>query len=101
MSVSVTFVPDRSGINRLLNDPAGPYGQWLARKGLTWQNAARVKASVDTGLMRSRIEFRIEVEAGQLVGVLAAKTSYAVFVHQGARGRAGNPFLVDAVRENL
>ena len=99
--VSVTFTPNQGGINRLLHDPAGPYGQWLARKGLQWQNAARVKANVDTGLMRSRIEFRVEVQGGQLLGILAARTGYARWVHDGARGRAGNPFLLDAVRENL
>lgn len=98
---SVTFRPNQAALDRMLNDPNGMYGRWLARKGLIWQNAARVKANVDTGLMRSRIEFRLEVEAGVLVGVLAARTSYAVFVHNGTRYYPGNPFLMDAVRENL
>lgn len=101
MSASVTFTVDRAGVNRLLRDPNGAYGQWLARKGLQMQNSARTKANVDTGLMRSRVEFRVDVDGGELVGVLAARTKYAKFVHDGARGRAGNPFLLEAVRENL
>lgn len=97
----LTFRLDPAAMDRMLNDPNGMYGRWLARKGLVWQNAARVKANVDTGLMRSRIEFRVEVEQGQLVGILAARTKYAVFVHNGTRYYEGNPFLMDAVRENL
>lgn len=101
MSVDVTFTVDRAGVDRLLHDPSGPYGQWLARIGLQMQNSARVYANVDTGLMRSRVDFRVEVEAGQLIGVLAARTGYARFVHDGTRYMAGNPFLLDAVRDNL
>lgn len=101
MSVDVTFRVDQGGIDRLLHDPSGPYGQWLARKGLQMQNTARALANVDTGLMRSRIEFRIEVEGGLLVGILAARTNYSRFVHDGTRYMQGNPFLLDAVRENL
>ena len=99
--VSVTFRADQGGIDRLLHDPSGPYGQWLAAKGLRMQNTARVLANVDTGLMRSRVEFRIDVEGGMLVGILAARTNYSRWVHDGTRYMAGNPFLVDAVRENL
>lgn len=98
---SVTFTPNPGGIDRLLHDPSGPYGRWLAQKGLQMQNRARSKANVDTGLMRSRVEFRVEVQAGVLTGILAARTNYARWVHDGARGRRGNPFLLDAVREVL
>lgn len=98
MGVEFTFRPDEPGIRRLTTDPNGPVGQWLARKGNRWVNGAKGRANVDTGLMRSRIEFRLEVQAGELVGILAARTSYAVYVHDGANGRPGNPFLMDAVR---
>lgn len=101
MSAQVTFHVDQAGVDRLLNDPNGPYGQWLARIGLQCQNTARVLANVDTGLMRSRIDFRVEVDGGRVVGILAARTSYAIFVHNGTRYIAPNPFLLDAVRENL
>lgn len=92
MSISYEFHANDAGIDRLLHAPNGPLGVWLARKGNQWVNAAKARANVDTGLMRSRIEFRVEVDAGGLVGILAAKTSYAVYVH------ARNPFLLDAIR---
>lgn len=98
MSVSFNFRVNQSGVDRLLADPNGPTGQWLARKGNRWVNGAKARANVDTGLMRSRIEFRIEVDSLGLVGVLAAKTHYAVYVHDGTRWMRGNPFLWDAIR---
>lgn len=98
MSVSYSFTPDRSGQRRLSQDPNGPLGAWFLRKGNRWVNGAKARANVDTGLMRSRIEFRVEVDALGLVGVLAAKTNYAKFVHDGTRWYAGNPFLMDAIR---
>lgn len=100
-SVEVTFRPDRGGIDRLLQDPYGPYGQWLARRGNTMTTVAKQRANVDTGLMRSRVEFRVETEGGLVIGVLAAKTGYAKFVHDGTRYSRGNPFLTDAVRDTL
>ena len=99
--IQYRFTARPSGVDALLHSPSGAYGQWLARMGNRMVSAAKVKANVDTGLMRSRIEFRIETEGGVLVGILAAKTHYAKYVHDGTRYAAGNPFLLDAVRETL
>lgn len=101
MSVSFTFTANASGVDRLLHSPSGPYGQWLTRTGNQVVNGAKQRANVDTGLMRSRIEFRLETEAGTLVGIVAAKTGYAKFVHDGTRYYQGNPFLTDSLREVL
>ena len=47
--------------------------------------------------MRSRIDYTVEPgPAGQLRIVLAARTSYAAYVHDGTRWYRGNPFLRDA-----
>lgn len=101
MTVEVTFHAIPGGTDRLLHTPSGQYGQWLARKGNTMTTVAKSRANVDTGLMRSRIEFRVEVQGGLIVGVLAAKTGYAKYVHDGTRYANGNPFLTDAVRDTL
>lgn len=101
MSVEVTFRENTGGVDRLLHNPSGPYGQWLVRVGNRMVTAAKQRANVDTGLMRARIEFRVQTEDGGLVGVLAARTNYARFVHDGTRYMAGNPFLTDAVRDTL
>lgn len=101
MTVSVTFEVDRAGVDRLLHSPSGPYGQWLARMGNRAASEAVRRANVDTGLMRSTITFTVVVEGGTLVGVLAARTAYAKYVHDGTRFYAGNPFLTSAVRDTL
>lgn len=101
MAVEVTFRPIPGGSDRLLHDTGGPYAQWLARKGNQMASVAKSRANVDTGLMRSRVEFRVEVQSGLVVGVLAAKTAYAKHVHDGTRYYRGNPFLTDAVRDVL
>lgn len=101
ITATVTYRPNPGGVHHLLGDPNGPYGQWLLRVGNQMVNAAKRRANVDTGNMRSTIAFTVEVEAGRVVGVLAARTNYAIFVHQGTRHYRGNPFLTDAVRETL
>lgn len=95
MGAEFSFRVNPGGVDRLLHDPGGPYGQWLTRVGNRAVNGAKIRANVDTGLMRSRIEFRLVVEGGSLVGYVAAKTYYAVYVH------AYNPFLLDGVQEAL
>lgn len=99
---SVTWRTDQGGVDRLLHSENGQYGQWLTRLGNQMVNEAKTRANVDSGLMRSRIEFRLSVgSGGTLEGELAAKTNYSFYVHEGARGRSGNPFLTDAVAQVL
>lgn len=100
-TADVRFTVNRGGVDRLLHSPDGELGQWLTRIGNRAVNSAKERANVDTGLMRSRIEFTIETDGLSLVGILAAKTNYSWFVHQGARGRSGNPFLMDGLRDAL
>lgn len=97
----VRWVPDRGGQASLMQSPGGAYGAYLTRLGNRMVNSAKGKAPVDTGLMRSRIEFRLELQGKRLGGVLAAKTAYAYWVHDGTRWREGRPFLLDAVRETI
>lgn len=92
---SYTYKPDNAGLDRLLHDPNGPVGQYITRLGNRAASYAKVYANVDTGLMRSMIEFRLEVQGGQLVGIVAARTNYSLYVH------AHNPFLLDGLRDAL
>jgi hypothetical protein len=93
---SVTWRTDQGGIDRLLHSEGGEYGQYLTRLGNQMVNAAKEKANVDTGLMRSRVEFRLTTgSGGTLEGELAARTNYSFYVHRD------NPFLTDAVAEVL
>lgn len=101
MRVTATFNPDRAGIDRLVRDHNGAVGQAMTRLLNRVVNNAKSRANVDTGLMRSRIVFRLEDTASGLLGVVAAQTRYAYFVHEGANGYAGNPFLTDALRDEM
>jgi hypothetical protein len=94
-SATYRFKPDNAGLDRLLHDPNGPVGQWLTRLGNRAASYSKMHANIDTGLMRSMIEFRLEVQGGQLVGIVAARTNYSLYVH------ANNPFLLDGLRDAL
>lgn len=94
-----SFRSDPGGLDALLHSESGPYAQWLTRLGNQVVNGAKARANVDTGTMRSLIEFRLEVEDGKLVGIVAARTNYSFYVHNGHGSYPGNPFLTDALRE--
>lgn len=95
---SVTIRPDRAAQARLVNDPDSPAGRAFARKLNQITTGAKRRANVDTGLMRSRIEYRL-LDGSPLTGEVVAATNYARWVHDGTRHYAGNPFLTDAARE--
>ena len=91
---------DQAALDRLYRDPSSPYAQqYLTRVGNQVVNAAKVRANVDTGLMRSTIQFRLDPTTRPPVGEVVARTRYAKFVHDGTRYYRGNPFLVDAARD--
>ena len=99
---SFTFEADRAGQDRLLHSTNGPYAQWLTRVGNQIVNAAKARANVNTGLMRSSITFTLDTESGgRLVGIVGAHVNYSLYVHNGNGYYPGNPFLLDALREVL
>lgn len=100
-SASYTFTEDRRGTDRLLRDPDGATGQAMTRLGIRVANRAKEYANVDTGNMRSRIEFRLEYDGRDLVGIVAARTDYSYWVHEGNGYYEGNPFLTDALRDEI
>lgn len=97
---SVRVNLDQNALDRLYRDPTSVYGEvFLTRTGNQIVNAAKVRANVDTGLMRSTIQFRISPTARPPVGEVVARTKYAKFVHDGTRFYRGNPFLLEAARD--
>lgn len=92
---SVTVTADQAGRNRLLHDWDGPAGKKLVRILNTITTRAKELANVATGLMRSRIEYRL-LPGTPLVGEVIAATNYARWVHDGTRFYPGNPFLTNA-----
>lgn len=96
-SASYTFTESTRGVSRLVSDPDGPTGQAMTRLGNRVVNRAKDYANVDTGNMRSRIEFRLETDGRDLLGIVAARTNYSYWVHEGNGYYEGNPFLTDAL----
>lgn len=97
-----TFTPNQAGIDRLLHSESGPYGRWLAQVGNRVVNTAKERANVRTGLMRSRIEFRLETGPGNtLEGIVAARVNYSFWVDQGNGRYAGSRFLSSALADVL
>lgn len=96
----VTVKLDQAGLDRLYRSGSSIYAeQYLARLGNRIVNAAKTRANVDTGLMRSTIQFRIVPGSRPPIGEVVARTRYALFVHDGTRFYQGNPFLTDAARD--
>lgn len=94
--MTATFHENPAGVHYVLHDEDGPLGQTLARLANRIVGTAQQYANVDTGTMRSRIEFTIERDDDGLVAVIAARTEYAYYVHEGTIYMEGNPFLRDA-----
>lgn len=92
---------NEAALDHLVADPNGPTGQHITRLGNSMVNYAKEYANVDTGNMRSRIEFRLERDGDDLVGIIAARTNYSRWVHDGNGYYEGNPFLLDAARTVL
>jgi hypothetical protein len=69
----------------LLNNPAGPVGRSLARRGQKVLAAARGQVGVDTGNLKKSLRMTHERSArGQFVRV-GSKLNHALVHHQGSR----------------
>lgn len=102
MVATVTFTYDQAGMDRLLRDPSSVMTRtFLPRIGNLVVNAAKPRANVDTGLMRSRIEFVLDYSTRPPTGKVIARTGYSYWVHNGNGRYRGNPFLINAAREVL
>ena len=62
------------------------------------RDAARI-CPVDTGRLRNSITHTIE-GGNDPAAIIGTNVEYAQYVHNGVRGRQGQPFLTDAVRNN-
>jgi len=116
---------NQSAVNELVTNPASPIYRHMVAVGATVSAVAKVKANVDTGRLRQSIDFELVSRPPELTARVFAPVDYAEVVHEGHgvivprrakvlrwRGRdgeyhyarrvgpvAGNPFLVDAVKE--
>jgi hypothetical protein len=80
---NITFY--KSQTDFLLNNPGGPVGRSLARRGQRVLAAARGQVGVDTGNLKKSLKMTHERSArGQFVRV-GSKLNHALAHHQGSR----------------
>lgn len=73
-------------------------GRALEAIGIEAESDAANLCPVDTGRLRNSITHTID--AGGKAALIGTNVEYAQAVHNGTSTRKGQPFLVDAVRQN-
>lgn len=91
MPSSITI--NEAGIRGLLG-PTGPVGQYVTRLCLEIAETAKAEAPVKTGHLRDSIS---PSRRGD-VGIVAANTSYALAVHEGAKPHLITPKQATVLR---
>lgn len=72
-------------LDYLLNNPAGPVGRDLARRGRKVLMAATMQVGVETGRLKKSLKMTHERNArGQFV-MVGSKLNYALLHHEGSR----------------
>lgn len=86
----IDFVVDANNIKeaKMLSDQA--IKRALEQCGALWETDAKKITPVDTGRLRNSIEHHQE---GDDTMVVQTNVEYAIYVHEGARGRRGRPFI--------
>ena len=99
--MAMSFTWNRSEEARLLKATSSPVGRMLARLAAKAETASKARCPVDTGRLRGSINWRIQMEGGQLVAIIGTNVEYAIYVHEGTSRMAGRPFLVEGVMQAL
>lgn len=86
----IDFVVDANNIKeaKMLSDQA--IKRALEQCGALWETDAKKITPVDTGRLRNSIEHHQE---GDDTMVVQTNVEYAIYVHEGARGGMGRPFI--------
>lgn len=56
---------------------------------------------VDTGRLRASITSRVDTRSVPLFAQFGSNVRYAVYVHEGSRGRSARPFFRQGMTENV
>lgn len=77
--------------------------RYLTARGVQVQSAARRRLRdsprrIDTGTLLTSIQVETIVQGAKVVVRVGTNVDYAIYVHEGTRFMAANPFLADALR---
>lgn len=83
--VQSTVIFRKQTLDFTLNDPFGPVGRYLFKRGRAIVAAAKAQVGVDTGRLKASIHMRQErAPKGQLMRI-GSPLSYALVHHEGSR----------------
>ena len=88
----------KDNTNEVLGDMDRAMMRALEAVGIEAQGDAVAICPVDTGRLRNSITHAIDIDGK--AAIIGTNVEYALYVHEGTRGRSGQPFLTDAVKKN-
>lgn len=86
----IKFVVELNDIDKVKRISDESIKRALNQCGSVWETSAKALTPVDTGRLRNSIKHK---EQGKNTEVVETNVEYAVYVHEGARGRLGRPFI--------
>ena len=86
----IDFIIDENDIGKVKAISDQDIRRALEQCGMLWETDAKKITPVDTGRLRNSIEHHQE---GDDTMVVQTNVEYAIYVHEGARGRRGRPFI--------
>ena len=109
MSFNLEFkdlVFDQAALTHLLKSPQGDVGRHIGKVARDVEAEAKRLTNNDmvgvvTGRLSGSQTHVVVVEGGEVVGYVGTNVQYAPFVHDGARGRRGRPWLTVALETVL
>ena len=86
--------------DRVIEELGIALGRALEAVGIEAESDAARLCPVDTGRLRNSITHTIEGGSSP-AAIIGTNVEYSAYVHNGVHGRPGQPFLTDAVNQNL
>lgn len=96
--MSTRVILDQGALHQLLEGPSGDVAKEITRRTIAVDRQAKSLAPVDTGRLRSSINWRLGHDSQGLVGIVGTNVSYAIFQEFGTRYMAAQPFLRPALQ---
>lgn len=84
---------NKAGLDHLLRSPAGPVVKEITTRTRTTSNLAKRNVGVDTGRLRSSIQYTVNIHHDKVVGTVGSMVQYARYHHDGTgiHGPTGKP----------
>lgn len=83
----------KAGLDEILRSPNGPVVKEVTKRTRSTSNLAKRKVGVDTGRLRSSIQYTVNAQHDKVVGTVGAMVQYARYHHDGTgiHGPKGRP----------